>query len=223
MCRDTHITRHITETPRHARAGLAKTMHFWREEDLTQYDVLHIAPCEGDRVQSSLQAALCLPSILASQKMLSSCRKCVISLPKWSWISQKVMVRASSSSFIKIPSLFGSKTSKTADVREEKQATPVRKEYFVPRKFVPMTRKALIRRIVEDEKLVNPTDRHYFQGLAEVLDKSIAGSFHAALGELKVSCKKILAVPGLKYRSQFHGSRVVATAPSINYKLHIFP
>ena len=102
------------------------------------------------------------------------------------------MARASSSSFIKIPSLFGSKTSKTlktADVREEKQATPVRKEYYVPRKFVPMTRKALIRRIVEDEKLVNPTDRHYFQGLAEVLDKSIAGSFHAALGELKVQCK----------------------------------
>ena len=99
------------------------------------------------------------------------------------------MARASSSSFIKIPSLFGSKTSKTADVREEKQATPVRKEYYVPRKFVPMTRKALIRRIVEDKKLVNPTDRHYFQGLAEVLDKSIAGSFHAALGELKVQCK----------------------------------
>ena len=101
------------------------------------------------------------------------------------------MARASSSSFIKIPSLFGSKTSKTADVREEKQATPVRKEYYVPRKFVPMTRKALIRRIVEDNKLVNPTDRHYFQGLAEVLDKSIAGSFHAALGELKVRCKII--------------------------------
>ena len=96
------------------------------------------------------------------------------------------MARASSSSFLKIPPLFGSKTSKTADVREEKQATPVRKEYYVPRKFVPMTRKALIRRIVEDEKLVNPTDRHYFQGLAEVLDKSIAGSFHAALGGLKV-------------------------------------
>jgi len=128
------------------------------------------------------------------KNMLSSCGKSVISLPKWSCINQKVMARASSSSFIKIPSIFGSKTSKTADVREEKQATPVRKEYYVPRKFVPMTRKALIRRIVEDKKLVNPTDRHYFQGLAEVLDKSIAGTFHAALGELKVHCKNILTM-----------------------------
>lgn len=57
----------------------------------------------------------------------------------------------------------------------------------MPRKFVPMTRKALIRRIVEDDILVNTNDRHYFQGLAELLDKSIAGSFHGVLGELKVS------------------------------------
>lgn len=33
---------------------------------------------------------------------------------------------------------------------------------------------------------MNTNDRHYFQGLADLLDKSIAGSFHGALGELKV-------------------------------------
>ena len=71
ICVGIHISPDIslwhcdTVTPRHARRP-RKTMHFWREEDLTQYDVLHIAPCEGDRVQSSLQRALCLPSILAS-------------------------------------------------------------------------------------------------------------------------------------------------------------
>ena len=71
ICVGIHISPDIslwhcdTVTPWHARRP-RKTMHFWREEDLTQYDVLHIAPCEGDRVQSSLQRALCLPSILAS-------------------------------------------------------------------------------------------------------------------------------------------------------------
>ena len=40
---------------------------------------------------------------------------------------------------------------------------------------------------MEDEILVNTNDRHYFQGLAGLLDKSIAGSFHGALGELKVA------------------------------------
>lgn len=48
-----------------------------------------------------------------------------------------------------------------------------------------MTRKALIRRIVEDENLVKTKDRHYFQDLAVHLDKAIAGTFHGVLGELK--------------------------------------
>ena len=117
--------------------------------------------------------------------MLSFGRKSVISLPKWTWKNSKALIRSSSSSsFIKLPNLFG---SKKADARVEKQGTPGKKEYYVPRKFVPMTRKALIRRIVEDENLVSMNERHYFQGLAEVLDKSIAGSFHGALGELKVN------------------------------------
>ena len=138
--------------------------------------------------QSSSLAAKSLSSLtslyLLACKMLSFGRKSVISLPKWTWKNSIALSRASSSSsFIKLASLFG---SKKADARVEKQGTPGRKEYYVPRKFVPMTRKALIRRIVEDENLVSMDDRHYFQGLAEVLDKSIAGSFHGTLGELKV-------------------------------------
>ena len=72
----------------------------------------------------------------------------------------------------------------------------------MPRKFVPMTRKALIRRIVEDDILVNTNDRHYFQGLAGLLDKSIAGSFHGVLGELKVSLCEYVVIhfyPWLKF------------------------
>ena len=96
----------------------------------------------------------------------------------------KTLRSASSSSFLKWPSLFGSKTSVQHNASE--QGTPGRSAYYVPRKFVPMTRKALIRRIVEDENLVNTEDRHYFQDLAEHLDKAIAGTFHGVLGELKV-------------------------------------
>ena len=95
----------------------------------------------------------------------------------------KTLRSASSSSFLKWPSLFGSKTIVHL---EAEQGTPRRTEYYVPRKFVPMTRKALIRRIVEDENLVNTKDRHYFQDLAVHLDKAIAGTFHGVLGELKV-------------------------------------
>ena len=119
--------------------------------------------------------------------MLSSGRKGIYSIPKWTWIYAESLRRASSSSFLKWPSLFGSKTG-VQNVENEavKQGTPDRYEYYVPRKFVPMTRKALIRRILEDENLVDTQDRHYFQNLAVHLDKAIAGSFHGVLGELKV-------------------------------------
>ena len=101
----------------------------------------------------------------------------------------KTLRSASSSSFLNWPSLFGSKTSvhHENESAAEHPGTPAGKpEYYVPRKFVPMTRKALIRRIVEDENLVNTKDRHYFQDLAVHLDKAIAGTFHGVLGELKV-------------------------------------
>ena len=90
-------------------------------------------------------------------------------------------------SFLKWPSPFGSKAGKNDENNAAaSQGTPGRYEYYVPRKFVPMTRKALIRRIVEDENLVNTQNRHYFQDLAVLLDKAIAGTFHGELGELKV-------------------------------------
>ena len=122
--------------------------------------------------------------------MLSSWRKCIYAVyvfPKLNWKYAKSLQRASSSSFIKWPSLFGSKTgAQHEETAVVTLGTPGRSEYYVPRKFVPMTRKALLRRIVEDENLVNSKDRHYFQDLAVHLDKAIAGTFHGVLGELKV-------------------------------------
>ena len=118
-------------------------------------------------------------------KMLSFGRKAILFLPKWTWKNAQTLKWASSSSIIKLPSIFGSKTEVSEKSKISQQGTPGKIEYFVPRKFVPMTRKALIRRIVEDGILVNTSDRHYFQGLADLLDKSTAGSFHGALGELK--------------------------------------
>lgn len=117
--------------------------------------------------------------------MLNSGRKSISSIPKWTWIYAESLRRASSSSFLKWPSLFGSKTG-VQNEAVNKQGAPGRYEYYVPRKFVPMTRKALIRRILEDDNLVSTQDRHYYQDLAVHLDKAIAGTFHGVLGELKV-------------------------------------
>ena len=119
--------------------------------------------------------------LACSKSMFSSKAKPIYFFPKWTSMYVKTLRSASSSSVLKWPSLFGSKTRNAAE-----QGTPGRSEYYVPRKFVPMTRKALIRRIVEDENLVNTKDRHYFQDLAVHLDKALAGTFHGVLGELKV-------------------------------------
>lgn len=123
--------------------------------------------------------------------MLPFGRKTALLLAKRSCKQKGTLRWATSSPFIKLPSIWGAKKdSRESSADQEKvsqQATPGKKEYFVPRKFVPMTRRALIRRIVEDEVLLNASDRHYFHGLAEIMDKSIAGSFHTSLEELKVT------------------------------------
>lgn len=124
--------------------------------------------------------------LACGKSMFSSKGKSIYVIPKWTSMYVKTLRSASSSSFLKWPSLFGSKTGIQQEENTAEQGTPGRSEYYVPRKFVPMTRKALIRRIVEDENLVNTKDRHYFQDLAVHLDKAIAGTFHGVLGELKV-------------------------------------
>lgn len=119
--------------------------------------------------------------------MLPYGRKYIFSIPNWTGKSKKFQ-RASVSSFLKWSNPFGlKKDDQLEQTTALKQGTPGTSEYYVPRKFVPMTRKALIRRIVEDENLINSNDRSYFQNLAVNLDNAIAGTFHGVLGELKVS------------------------------------
>ena len=110
----------------------------------------------------------------------------MISFHKWAWRSLEGLRMQSSSSFFKLPSVFEQKLNVPQKSKPAQSRTPGTSEYYVPQKFVPITRKALIRRIVEDENLVKTQDRHYFQDLAGIVDKKIAGSFHGILGELKV-------------------------------------
>lgn len=117
--------------------------------------------------------------------MLPYGRKYIFSIPNWTGKYKKFQ-RASVSSFLKWPNPFGlKKDDQLEQTTALKQGTPGTSKYYVPRKFVPMTRKALIRRIVEDENLINSNDRSYFQNLAVNLDNAIAGTFHGVLGELK--------------------------------------
>ena len=90
---------------------------------------------------------------------------------------------SSSSSLPKLPAIFRRKNEETS-LTEGQASAP--QEYFVPRKFIPMTRRALVRRILEEDQLIKPRDRNRLQEFSDVLDKAIAGTLHGVLGELKV-------------------------------------
>ena len=120
------------------------------------------------------------------RKMQSLSKKTALLLPKCPWKTTVIHRWATSSSLFKFSSVLGLKKDSGDQSKVSQQETPGRKKYFVPRKFIPMTRRALIRRIVEDDILLKANDRHYFQGLAEIVEKSIAGIFHVSLAELKV-------------------------------------
>lgn len=103
--------------------------------------------------------------------------RCVLSNPRYLHLS-------SSTSFIKVPAILR-RGNKQPSSKEEEQRS-VTREYYVPRRFIPMTRRALVRRILEEEQLINPRDRNRLQEFSDVLDKAIAGTLHGVLGELKV-------------------------------------
>lgn len=117
--------------------------------------------------------------------MQSLSKKTALLLPKCPWKKTVIHRWATSSSLFKFSSVWGLRKDSGDQSKVSQQETPGRKKYFVPRKFIPMTRRALIRRIVEDDILLKANDRHYFQGLAEIVEKSIAGIFHVSLAELK--------------------------------------
>ena len=60
-------------------------------------------------------------------------------------------------------------------------------KYVVLRRYIPMTRKALVKRILDQENLIKQEDRKRFQEFAGILDRAISGTFQGVLGELKVN------------------------------------
>ena len=77
-------------------------------------------------------------------------------------------------------------------------------KYVVLRKYIPMTRKALVKRILDQEKIISAADHERFQEFAGVLDRVIAGTFLGVLGELKVYMSLYTIFP---HSGQYHNRR----------------
>lgn len=59
-------------------------------------------------------------------------------------------------------------------------------KYYIRHNYIPMTRKSLAKRIMEEETLISPEDHSRFHQFAVALDHSVGRLYHGVLGELKV-------------------------------------
>ena len=59
-------------------------------------------------------------------------------------------------------------------------------KYYIRHNYIPMTRKSLAKRIMEEETLISPEDHTRFHEFAVALDHSVGRLYHGVLGELKV-------------------------------------
>ena len=66
---------------------------------------------------------------------------------------------------------------------------PETSKYYIRHNYIPMTRKSLAKRIMEEETLISPDDHKRFHEFAVALDHSVGRLYHGVLGELKVSVK----------------------------------
>ena len=71
---------------------------------------------------------------------------------------------------------------------EEKKEKESLAETAPPRRFLPMTRRTLCRKLLEDGSLYAKDEHIKFQDLATGLDSAISRGFHGTLGEMKVGC-----------------------------------
>ena len=60
-----------------------------------------------------------------------------------------------------------------------------------PRRFLPMTRRTLCRKLLEDENLFSRTEHVKLQDLTIGMDAAISRGFHGTLGEMKV-CRFVI-------------------------------
>ena len=71
--------------------------------------------------------------------------------------------------------------------KSEEETEPDSLVTTVPsRRFLPMTRRTLCRKLLEDENLYAKEEHLKFQDLAVGLDSAISRGFHGTLGEMKV-------------------------------------
>jgi hypothetical protein len=59
-------------------------------------------------------------------------------------------------------------------------------KYHIRHNYIPMTRKSLAKRIMEEETLISPEDHKRFHEFAVALNHSVGRLYHGVLGELKV-------------------------------------
>lgn len=58
-------------------------------------------------------------------------------------------------------------------------------KYYIRHNYIPMTRKSLVKRVMEEETLISPEDHDRFHEFAVALDHSVGRLYHGVLGELK--------------------------------------
>lgn len=57
---------------------------------------------------------------------------------------------------------------------------------FDREKYIPITRRTLIRRIIEERDLLTPLEQRKFDEFAVALDSAIVQEYHGVLNDLKV-------------------------------------
>lgn len=60
------------------------------------------------------------------------------------------------------------------------------KNYVVRRQFIPMTRRALVKRIIHEENVVTSADKGHYHNFAVALDAYVGKKFNSVLGDFKV-------------------------------------
>ena len=85
----------------------------------------------------------------------------------------------------KISNNYSTPKDSPQKLRVEKEENDDSK-YHIRHNYIPMTRKSLAKRIMEEETLISPEDHKRFHEFAVALDHSVGRLYHGVLGELKV-------------------------------------
>ena len=85
-----------------------------------------------------------------------------------------------------VPKEVGGKEIASSRVGVNLKQEPESSKYYVRHNYIPMTRKSLAKRIMEEETLISPEDRERLHEFAVALDHSVGRLYHGVLGELKV-------------------------------------